>query len=72
MITAKIKCTSKETSFDAEAATLYFAPDYEDGRNTEWAAATPALSLCMTVKGAIADRFEVGTPYTLTFTETEA
>lgn len=70
MITAKIKCTSKVyagMANDEELSRLEFTPDYRDGRNAEWAAATPSLSLCMTVRGAVADRFEVGTCYTLTF-----
>lgn len=31
----------------------------------------PALSLSMTLRGAVADRFEAGRPYVLTFTESE-
>lgn len=48
---------------------LRFFPDYDDGRNKEWAAATPALSLTMTVKPEVAERFEVGAHYTLTFSQ---
>lgn len=50
---------------------LHFSPDYLDGRNAEWAAATPALSLQMTVKPEVADLFEGGGKYTLTFEPTE-
>jgi hypothetical protein len=67
MITAKVKLTQKlENGGDGEDrfVALQFLPDYQDGRNQEWAASTPALSLTVTVKGAVADRFEYK-PYTL-------
>jgi len=70
VITAKVKCSNKEPAW-GDQTTLTFQPDYQDGRNAAWAEATPALSLTMTVKGAVADKFEQGKPYTLTFTETE-
>ncbi len=66
MITAKVKCTNKEPAWN-DGATLSFQPDYADGRNKAWAEATPALSLTMTVKGEVAERFEVGDAFTLTF-----
>jgi len=67
MITAKIKCTTKSpTTGDYQVIT--FSPDYADGRNKEWAAATPALSLTMTVKESAAEHFTPGGAYTLTFT----
>ncbi len=71
MVTAKIKCQSKQESGegDARQVTVTFAPDYADGRNKEWSLYTPALSLTMTLKGAVADRFEPGAAYTLTFEE---
>lgn len=65
--TAKIKLTGKEPWGSDGAHHLTFQPDYQDGRNKEWASATPALSLTMTVKGDVAEHFEVGTAYTLTF-----
>jgi hypothetical protein len=69
-ITAKIKCQSKTDQGDGDdmRAMLTFAPDYGEGRNASWAAMTPALSLVMTVKAAVAEQFEPGTAYTLTFT----
>lgn len=69
MITAKIRCTNKEIPGGGGegTTTCYFAPDYEDGANKEWAAATPALHLVMTVKRA--DMFEQGKHYTLQFVE---
>lgn len=69
MITAKIKCQSKSESGagDARQVHVTFAPDYADGRNKQWSLYTPALSLSMTLKGDVADRFEQGQAYTLTF-----
>jgi hypothetical protein len=66
-ITAKIVLRSSEGN--GEYTRLYFAPDYTDGRNAAWAAATPALNLDMNVKAEVAGQFEVGKSYTLTFTE---
>lgn len=68
-ITAKVTCSWKAAG---ESSTqLYFAPDYTDGRNAEWASATPTLSLQMTVKPEVGELFTTGGRYTLTFT-TEA
>lgn len=47
-----------------------FSPDYAEGRNAEWALATPSLSLTMTVNGDAAQHFAAGTAYTLQFVET--
>lgn len=63
--TAKVRLTSKQDSGDQVALTFY--ADYQDDRNKEWAKYTPALSLNMTVLPEVAERFEVGKPYTLTF-----
>jgi predicted RNA-binding protein with PIN domain len=68
-VTAKVRVQSKQENGegDERQATLVFAADYQDGRNKEWAFYTPALSLSMTVKGAVADQFAEGAAYTLTF-----
>jgi hypothetical protein len=68
-ITAKVQCNLKQTfSFDGFGqATIGFCADYTDDRNQEWAQATPFLDLRMTVRGAVADRFEPGRRYTLVF-----
>jgi hypothetical protein len=65
-VTAKVVCTKKDTGWQDSAA-LTFSPDYADGRNAEWAQATPALSLQMTVKADVAEHFQIGDAYTLTF-----
>lgn len=73
MITAKIICNSKSESGEGEdrVATVSFNADYADGRNKEWSRYTPALSLTMTLKGDVADKFEAGRAYTLGFTSEE-
>jgi hypothetical protein len=68
-ITAKVTCVSKTEQ--GESALLTFGADYNDGRNAEWAYYTPALSLTMTVRGEVAERFEQGSHYTLTFEPSE-
>lgn len=70
-VTAKVTCNLKQPygTGDNAQATVGFMPDYQDGRNKEWAAATPSLSLQMTLKGDVAMHFELGKHYTLTFTE---
>lgn len=68
--TAKIKCSSKLEPSDGQVS-LGFAADYADERNKEWAKYTPALSVSMTVLESVAERFEPGKAYTLTFEESE-
>jgi hypothetical protein len=71
LVTAKIRLQAKNVTGDEidpkRTATLNFAADYMDGRNKQWSAATPALSLAMTVKGDVGDNFSVGDAFTLTF-----
>jgi hypothetical protein len=73
-ITAKIVCQTKQESGEGDnrQVTTTFVPDYNDGRNKEWARWTPGLSLTMGLKGSVADQFEVGKAYTLTFAPDEA
>jgi len=49
-----------DLGFGTDNVQLQFVPDYEDGRNKEWASATPALTFSMTVIKDIAEMFEVG------------
>lgn len=72
-VTAKVRVNTKSASGEGANAQAYLSigPDYNDGRNAEWAAATPALSLSMTVNGGVGDFFEQGAKYTLTFTRDE-
>jgi hypothetical protein len=70
-ITAKIKLdhVQRPGGGGEGTTTLRFQPDYADGRNKEWAMATPSLSLAMTVKDAVAEQFNQGDAYTLTFSQ---
>jgi hypothetical protein len=73
-VTAKVAVSSRVDSEwgDVKVAQLSFAPDYTDGRNSEWAAATPALHLAMTVRRDIADtHFPLGKKVTLTFEKSQ-
>lgn len=72
-VTAKVQVNTKSAYGEGEnaQASLSIGPDYSDSRNAEWAAATPALSLSMTVNGAVGDFFEQGAKYTLTFTRSD-
>lgn len=70
-VTAKVRLVSKSANAYGDGASLSFQPDYQDGRNKEWAEATPALGLSMTVKGSVADLFTQGQAYTLTFERSE-
>lgn len=69
MITAKVKLAVKYT--ESGNSVLTFAADYADGRNKEWSKYTPYLNLAMGVKPEIAEKFEVGTAYTLQFVPDE-
>lgn len=71
-ITAKVICYKKDEPTgqgDDRQVTVKFRADYEDGRNREWARYTPGLDLTMGLRGAVADRFDEGQGYTLTFTQ---
>lgn len=46
---------------------LWFQADYNDERNKEWSKYTPALGVTMTVLDSVADQFEQGVRYLLTF-----
>lgn len=71
--TAKIILNSKTESGvgDQRGVILNFNADYKDGKNAEWAMWTPSLTVVMTVKGPVADKFVIGNSYTLTFDEDE-
>lgn len=73
MITAKVRCSNKTEYGEGENLTAHvsFLPDYGEGRNVEWAAATPSLSLAMTLNNRAASLFTAGTAYTLQFVESE-
>lgn len=72
MITAKVVCNSKLITGGGEhrQAVVKFSADASP-ENKDWSLYTPALQLEMTLKGAVADRFEPGQAYTLMFERTE-
>lgn len=74
MITARVVCSNKTENGEGEHRTAHasFLPDYADGRNKEWANATPSLSLSMTLNAHAADLFRQGQAYELRFVEIHA
>ena len=70
-VTAKVVLNSKLESGvgDYRQVVASFSANYADGKNNAWAIWTPTLQLSMTLKGEVADRFDVGQEYTLTFDE---
>lgn len=68
-VTARVKLNTMLVS--EGYVELRFSPDYEDGRNKEWANKTPTINYSMVVRPEIAAKFSVGDKYTVTFTEQE-
>lgn len=68
MITAKIVCHSKLITGggDHRQARVEFTANATP-ENAAWAKYTPSLQLAMVLNGAVADRFEPGQAYILTF-----
>lgn len=79
-VTAKFKVARKTPwgmTYDHEAGEwkgepngweVELTPDYAQGRNEEWAAATPAGMIRLTIKNELAaEQFEPGGAYTITF-----
>jgi hypothetical protein len=64
--TAKVTVARKEDAGDDQTQ-LTFSADYADGRNKEWAKYTPYLQVVMVVKNSVAEHFEVGGRFILTF-----
>jgi hypothetical protein len=71
--TLKMRLTSKTLSGSGDHAQcgLQFTTAYQDGRNKEWASATPVADIKFTVKHEIGERFELGKAYTFTVSETD-
>jgi hypothetical protein len=64
--TAVATLYTKGESRDGQTA-LAFSADYADERNKEWSKYTPALSVQMTVLDSVAEQFQQGGRYLLTF-----
>lgn len=56
-VTAKLKVQYKSGE---NPVSVSFQPDYQDGRNQEWATATPSLTMTVAMKPEVAAQFEVG------------
>jgi hypothetical protein len=65
-VSAKIKVQSATPLADGQVAVV-IGPDYEEGRNAEWAKSTPGLGIQMTVKEEVAEAFQAGATATLLF-----
>lgn len=83
-VTAKFKVARKipvGVTYDAETGEwsgkpygfeVELTPDYAEGRNKEWAEATPAGTIRLTIKNELAaQQFEAGAAYTVTFEREE-
>lgn len=69
MVTAKATLVEKKETLSG--VYLMFGANYDNGKNQEWAHATPSLNFTMTVKKSVGDMFTVGKHYTVSFTEDE-
>jgi hypothetical protein len=84
-VTAKFEVARKiplGPTFDAETGTwsdqppwaweVEMTPDYAEGRNKDWAAATPAGMIRLTIKNELAaEQMQPGDPYTITFEKSD-
>lgn len=68
--TAVVKLEAK-TAGQYGQTFLRFGADYSDDRNKEWAKYTPSMTVQMTVLDSVADPFEYGGRYLLTFERAE-
>lgn len=70
-VTAKFKVSRKSPMGGDEkpwAHEVELTPDYAEGRNAEWAEATPSGMIRLTIKNELAAKaFTVGASYTVTF-----
>jgi hypothetical protein len=69
-ITAVASLYTKGESHDGQTP-LSFGADYNDERNKEWAKYTPGLNISMTVLDSVAEQFERGGRYLITFERAE-
>jgi hypothetical protein len=69
--TTAVATLQRKEDVGNEQTSLAFYADYNDERNKEWAKYTPGLSVQMTVKDSVAEQFEQGGRYLLTFERAE-
>lgn len=68
-ITAVLKCQKQAPT--AYGTNVSFYPSYGPEENKAWADATPSAMIMLTVKNDVADKFEAGAEYLLTFQKRE-
>lgn len=69
--TTAVATLSTKGASNAGQTQLSFNADSNDERNKAWAKYTPALSVIMHVTDAVAEQFEQGARYLLTFEKAE-
>lgn len=73
-ITAKVVVTRHHATPEGSApeqVVVDLAADYEGNRNQAWSVYTPRLNMTMVVKPEVAEHFQAGKSFTLTFTPDE-
>lgn len=72
-ITAKVIVDRRSESGEGDNAqvSVGFIPDYAEGANKEWSLYTPSLNLTMTLKGSVADKFQLHKKFTLVFEDND-
>ena len=65
-VTAAATLHTKHASVDGVTG-MIFAADYNDPRNKEWSKYTPVLSINMAVLDDVADEFQAGETYLVSF-----
>lgn len=71
-VTARLKVDGKsDPDAPGDFDILTLGPDYQDGRNAEFFAATPAINLTMSVQKSVAEQFNLGDLFTLTLDRTD-
>lgn len=65
--TTAVATLQRKEDVGNEQTSLAFYADYNDERNKAWSKYTPALSVQMTVMDSVAEQFEQGQTYLLTF-----
>jgi hypothetical protein len=76
VVTAKREVTAKMKVFNVSESQygtqVTLGPDYTDERNKEWAAASPAALIQLTIKNELASEvFSLQRPFLVTFTPEE-
>lgn len=69
-ITARVRVSNK-VPIDTTQSVVSFYGDYANGANNEWAIATPVLDFRMYMKTEVANNFNVGESYAVTFESRE-